>query len=495
MPRASDSQRRGRRGEALLIALFAAILCFQLFVPPSLGMADNGDYARLIGRFSLGPWHPDTPGAYAYLTTAWIYDRPYFWVSDNFSSELLPISGAVLIGWLFNSYHFDVRVLGALHALLWTGCFGAFLLMLRRIEGAGRWAIAIAALFFFTDANYVAFFNSFYMDAAAFLFLAWSVVLWLTLVTAPKSPSLWLFLAFACASALCTMSKSQHVPVCLPLFALGLLAAFSFPRRNRKLGAVALALLIPLGAWAEYASMPPTDSQMPQYAIVFRKILERSHTQASDLVELGLGPEYAPYVGHDRPSLSDANADQAWWNEYLRRTGRGRVLLFHLRHPWRTASMLYWDLKFRAPDRRMQILGKYERDSGYPPQAQAVSFGWWTALRSALFRLAPWHILVWFAAVIAVSARLAVRERGTVARVAILSLALSVMALMEFAVSSLSDAGETERHLFLFHVLTDFTILCAVAWVCRYFDQRRSAILPSGPTAQSEPSRAALSAL
>jgi len=463
---------RGR--EALLIALFAGIVCFELFVPPSLGLADNGDYARLIGRFSLGPWHPDSPGQYAYLTTAWIYDRPYFWVSDNYSSELLPISAAVLIGWLFNSYHFDLRVLGAIHALLWIGCFAVFLLVLRRMQAWSSSAAAIAALLILTDASYVAFCNSFYMDAAAFLFLAWSVVLWLLMITRAR-PSLPLFLAFSVAAALCTMSKSQHAPLALPLFALALIAAFSFEGPKRRLGAIALAAIIPLGAWAEYTSMPSTDAQMPQYAIVFRKILERSRTPATDLGELGLGPEYSPYVGHDRPSLSDPKADQAWWDEFLRRTSRGRVLLFHLRHPWRTASMMYWDLTFRAPDRRMNILGKYERESGYPPQAQAVAFGWWTALRSALFRVAPWHILVWFAVVIAMSARLAVRGRGTLGSVAILSLALSVMALMEFAISSLSDAGETERHLFLFHVLTDFTILCAVAWVSAAFASRRAA--------------------
>lgn len=247
--------------------------------------------------------------------------------------------------------------------------------------------------------------------------------------------------------------------------------------------ALALVLLIPLAGWAEYSNMPATDARMPQYAVVFRKILERSRAPKADLAELGLGPEYERFIGHDRQPLGDVNAEDAWWAEFLRRTSRGRVLMFHLRHPLRTASLIYWDLKVRAPDRRMSILGKYERASGYPPQPQAASFGWWTAFRSALFRWAPWHVLVWFGAVAVVSIRIMIRGWPQ-ARVALLCLMLTGMAVTELAVSSLSDAGETERHLFLFHVLTDFTILCAVVWAAqRVWRDRTPLVQPSGADA------------
>ena len=480
---------RARWIEIGLIACFTAIVCFQVFSPPSLGMADNGDFGRMIGRFALGPWHPEPSDQYSYLTTAWIFEHSYHWVSDNFSSELFPISAAVLIGWFFNSYHFDIRVMGAVHALLWIGCFGAFVVALRPMPGWSRWVTAFAALFVLTDASYVAFFNSFYMDAAAFLFLGWAVAFWL-LTMMRETPSLGAFIGFSIAAALGTMSKSQHALLALPLFALGMVAAFRFPA-PRRFACLALATIIPIAGFAEYASMPAFDARMPQFAIVFWKILARSHSKAADLDELGLPQEYMRYIGSQTPSLSDPKADAAWWDDYLRRVPRGRVLSFELRHPLRTAAMLYWDLKFRAPDRRVLILGKYERDSGYPAQTQAQSFGWWTAFRSTLLHAAPWHILVWFAIVIGASARLAMRG-DVVARVAILNLALAAMAILEFAICSLSDAGETERHLFLFHVLTDFTILCAVAWLSnilsRALDQRYSAMRPSAPTAQSAPS-------
>jgi hypothetical protein len=289
------------------------------------------------------------------------------------------------------------------------------------------------------------------------------------------------------------MSKSQHAPLSIPLFALAVVAAFRF-RGAQRIGAFAIASIVPFAAIAEYASMPAFDARSPQYGLVFGKILARSHNQPADLAELGLSQDYSAFIGRERPALSDPKAEDAWWNEFLGHASRGRVLAFHLQHPLRTAGMMYWDLKFRAPDRSVHILGKYSRASGYPPQTQAQSFGWWMGFRSALFRIAPWHILVWFAVSIIVAARLAMR-RDSAGTVAILNLALCAMAMLEFAISSLSDAGETERHLFLFHVLTDFTILCAIGWLARALAQRNSAIRPSGPTAHTEPSEATLSAL
>jgi hypothetical protein len=484
---------RDRWYEASLVVLFAGCVCFQLFVPPSVGLADNGDFGRLIDRFDLGPADKVDSDQYSYFTTQWIYDPTYHWTSDNFSSELILICGALLIGWTSSTNQFDIRIMGSIHALLWIGCFIALLVAIRPLAPRIRWATAIAGLFILTDASYVTMCNSFYMDTAAFLFLAWAVALWLSMATG-RRPSLGLFWAFSIASALCLMSKSQHAPLGVFLWILAGLAALRFEGRKRKAAAFAISLIIPLGAWTAYRLMPITDARMPQYSVVFRKILESTRTPDEDLRDLGLGPEYARYIARDRDPLPDFASETKWWDDFLGRATRGRVMLFHLRHPWRALAMMYRDLKTHAPDRRLRIVGKYERASGMAPRAQVESFSWWTDFRSALFRFAPWHILVWFAAVCWMSIRLLIRGSGSAeARVAGLCLALAAMALAEFAVSSLSDSGETERHLFLFHVLTDFTILLAVAWLSHRLS-RNSAILPPGPTAQPEPSGAKLTA-
>lgn len=447
----------------MLVLLFASAVSYQLFVPPVIGIADNGDFGRMIGRFDLGPADKTVSDEYQYVTTHWIYDTQYHWVSDDVSSELILVFSALLAGWTSSSSQFDIRWMGAVHAALWVICFVMLLLVLRALPARSRWATAVAALILLTDVSYVSICNSFYRDAATLLFLGLAATLWLLAATRP--PSMPLLIAFSIAAALCGLSKSQHAPLGLFLFGLGVVAARRFDGRQRKTVAFLITLTIPLAAWAEYRLMPEGDNRMPQYGVVFRKILERSRTPSEDLRELGLGTEYAQFIGRGRTQLPDQDAEQRWWREFLGRATRAQVLLFDLRHPWRTAAMLYRDLRVAAADRKLRIFGKYGRESGYPALAQPQSFEWWTDLRSALFRRAPWHILLWFAAVIWISVAWLRRGGAEAKRFALFTLTLAAMALVELLISSLSDSGETERHLFLFHVLTDFTILCGVAWL------------------------------
>ena len=74
---------------------------------------------------------------------------------------------------------------------------------------------------------------------------------------------------------------------------------------------------------------------------------------------------------------------------------------------------------------------------------------------------------------------------------AIIFLGICTMALLEFAFASLADAIETERHLFLFHFMTEITICFAVVWaldgIARKFPRsrrtRQELLAPCGPAA------------
>src|SRR5260370_16643861 len=133
--------------DILLIAVFAACVSFQLLVPPSIGLADNGDSPKMIGRFSLGPENHDTSDGYRYFTARWVYDRNYFWISDNRSSELALIGGAVFISRCFSTQIFDICILGAIHPLFWIPCFSCFLPFFPPSRFQSPYPISISPLF------------------------------------------------------------------------------------------------------------------------------------------------------------------------------------------------------------------------------------------------------------------------------------------------------------------------------------------------------------
>jgi hypothetical protein len=193
-----------------------------------------------------------------------------------------------------------------------------------------------------------------------------------------------------------------------------------------------------------------------------------------DLRELGLSPEYLRYVDYwpGRPS-DDPLANPEWRAEFLSRTDYGRIAMFYAGHPWRALVIIYRALKNRA-SRRQLNLGNYERRYGFPPGAQTKSFCLWWGVRLALSRAAPWHIAVWYAGFLGIAIRLVFR-RGTVPpRLPLFAVLLPAMGLVELAGSSLADTGETDRHLFLFHVITDFTIVLAIVWAAWLFQGKAS---------------------
>jgi hypothetical protein len=454
---------RIRSIEILLVALFAVCVCFQLFVPPSIGLANNGDFGKMVGRFSLAPRSLNTSEEYRYFTAHWVYDRSFQWVSDDRSSELILISAAVLTGWWFSSHVFDIRILGAIQALLWIACFAAFLPLLRRLTGWRRYIAATAALFIFTDVSYVAYCNSFYTDVAALLMLAWAVVVWLRFINGQR-PSASLFVIFVTAAILCVSSKSQHAALSILFYLLAVVAALSFESRLHTRAAIAFSMLIPLAAGITFKVMPDSEKAPAQYAVIFMSILHRSPTPLDDARELGLGQEYLRYVDHwPRNPSDDPMANPEWRALFVSRTNYERIAEFYLRHPWRTLVIVYRVLKERA-GRRRPALGNYERGRGFSPGTRTMSFGWWSALRSALFRVVPWHIVAWYAGVFAIGIRFAIGTATVPRWMPLFAIVLAAMGLMELAVSALADAGETERHLFLFHVITDFTVMLAIAW-------------------------------
>jgi hypothetical protein len=82
-----------------------------------------------------------------------------------------------------------------------------------------------------------------------------------------------------------------------------------------------------------------------------------------------------------------------------------------------------------------------------------------------LFRWWPAHVLVWFAFLLPGALLFALREKDPFRRsLAWTVLGVSVVAAGEFGMASLTDAVETSRHLFLFHIWTDCSFFLALVF-------------------------------
>src|SRR6267143_4961984 len=81
----------------LVLLLIAAAIAYQIFLPPVVGMADNGDFARITGRFDLTNAAPALNGDrfFRYLIVKWKADPAARWVSGFLTSESLLVAAAL----------------------------------------------------------------------------------------------------------------------------------------------------------------------------------------------------------------------------------------------------------------------------------------------------------------------------------------------------------------------------------------------------------------
>ncbi len=373
----------------------------------------------MIGRFGLASPNPHT---WANIELSYEFAPRHFWQPENRSSELLLIAPAVWVAQLGWS-HFDIRVMGIIHGALYCAAFFWW----QRVHRS-PW-VAIAFLLMFTDASYVTYMNSFYTDAGALLFLLLTIVA----AGARNLPAAALF------AMLLVTAKPQHSLLALPL-AAWLILQFPIKRSIAWAGALLAAAL------ASYLAMPYQEKAEPLFTVIFSKV---ALGEPAALSEIGLDSTYAPQIGKFAYNPESPLQDPAWRAEFIRRTSHFKLISYYLRHPLRAIHFIHEDLRTHAPEIRSVSLGNYPSSAGKPPGTLSTAFGYWSAARSWLIRNFPFHIWIWFATALIFS---------IVRRQALLAATLA-MALIELAGCTLADAAETSRHLFLFHALTDLSVL------------------------------------
>lgn len=437
-----------RWSEALLLGLFVGFCSVQILVPPYIGLADNGDFPKVSGRFSCAP--PDEIARnFRYFVANYVFDPKYHWNGQVLSSEIAVAAVPILLVKATGARIFNIRWLGLVHLLIYAAAYYYLLVYLRRFGRFFQIAIGGLALWIFTDVAYVAYFNSFFTDTAALLGLVWMVAAGLHLV--PREPSrraIWLFTA---AAMLFITAKTQHA-------SWGLLPAGLLASRRAFRHA---ALLVAAEAFVIFTTSP-LYSVEGLFNVIFSKLAPQSASPELAVREVGLGQAEFRYIGTNCYAPDSPFTSVQAKLDFNHRTSFGRVAVYWLRHPGEAYQAVRGDLVNKAHDIRPTNLSNFRERDGHPPYALTTRFSSWSSFRAALFRRAPVHIVVWYLFVITGAGVMAFRRqpRGP----AVICLGICAMAVLEFLLATLFDAIETERHLLIFHALTEVTICFAAAW-------------------------------
>jgi hypothetical protein len=466
-----------RRAHALVLAAAlaaaAAILASQLLVPPVVGLADNGDYERVMGY--AGFQHTTTDSAqryFSFLRTKYAVVQPGWFRGSYHSSETILAFAARLAHLTFSGEPlFDIRVLGAIHAVLFLLALAGILHACRGLGVATQAVVAALLVFFFTDVGYAAPFNSFYSQTASLLFLLLTIAAAAEAVRRGGLEGAHLLAYFGCA-LLFVASKPQEAPSALVLGAYGALLGAAAPRRVwRRAGTWLAILLCAFAVWYARHS-PRTLRAATIYQVVFDDILAYSETPEADAAALGLEPGWLRYKDTSPYAPDSPLLDVGFQTRFLERTGFRRILGFYALHPDRLLGRVQragesaWSLR--------PVLGNFERSPEHPEYALSRRFSLWSRLRGTLgaWPLTATALLVGLNLAAALATRGRASESGRLFRDGVV--ALSTLAVLSFAVVALAQAPQdASRSLYSHHAACDLLLVADAGWLVFLASSRR----------------------
>lgn len=445
------------QARALLVSAAAVFLAYQLFLPPVVALADNGDFGKIIGRFGLVA---RVHRVYEFADTTFDFHPERRWKSRFTSSEIPLARSAVFLNSLLSKDGtFDVRMIGAVHASI-------FLLALWLAVPMLNAPVAFAALLFFCDAMYASGLNSFYMDEAAYLFLLLASIFF---VRALQSRAVRDTAAFLICALAVTASKPQHA-------LLGLVFAALTPVLLRPRSAAIAAALLAAASLLMLSKGAPRDYAVNSvYDVVFVRLLPHSRDLPETLRALHLDASYLPLMGKNA-YWGDSRMDDARFNrEFQRRVNFPKLAAFYVTHPRDAWAALLASLDEAV---RPMECGTFDAAAGYPPMTESRAFSTWSSFKRRFFLGHGARLLAAFGAVAAIFLTLLVRARGALPRGSLPGgAALVAMAVIELLIASLGDAMDVARHHTIFFALFDLIALCALALAIRSY----TAVLDSRP--------------
>jgi hypothetical protein len=438
------------------LALAFAIVGYQILMPPVVGLANNGDFGKVIGIFNLtGPIEDEN----AWADTRFEFNpKKHYW-AGYYSSEHILMAAAVAANTLFSKDgYFDLRSIGMIHGSLFLLALYLLWTLLEDAPRPLRIATCAAALFCFTDVMYVSYLNSFYMDVAAWLFLSIAAMLYLRWLRWRRPADA---LCFLVCCAMAVTSKAQHGILGFWLAALVMAAGYPlWPEQRRRIAWSAALLALLSMVWTA-RSAPPEYASRGVFTMAFYRILPLSKNVDRTIRDLGLDESYRRYTGLHSFAEGSPMDDAAFVGEFRNRITYGGLAWFYITHP-RDA---YMALRLSLNEAGMQrpYLGNFDVHTGYPRFHASRTFAFWSDLKKLAFaQRGPRYFFTFLALTAAVGVLLAAQRRSLLPGAVAGAVALIGMAFTALFVASLADAVDIPRHHLLFYALFDMLVVVLV---------------------------------
>ena len=463
---------RFRNMKVEIIAAGAAffILCCILLPRPITGVADNGDFARIMNSTGLRYLSENSDDRYfGYVNRLYETGLGIPFGGGYLSTELPLVLLAVRISKaVTGTTFFDIRFLAAIYILILTSAVYLLVKYRRRASVTAALFSGVLAVLIFCDTGYTAYFNSLYGEPVTFVFLLLMTAAAFALSAAEKQ-ALWLPVLFCAGLLFFAGAKVQNAPAglltalfCLRLAKLDKRTAW---RRISLISAVSVAVVSLLC----FYSISKEIKVCNKYQTVFYGILKGSSDPAGDLAELGMDPSLAVLAGthYFMDSYPVNIRTDAFKAMLMEKVGYGNVAGFYLRHPGR----LLQKLEYAAENgfKLKQGFGNYEKYPGIRYKQTSNVFSFWSNFKQNALPHTLWFVCSFYLLAVTV---LAYEYRRTVhagTRFFIEFMGIILLTgSMQFVLPVIGDGeADLSKHLFLFNLSFDLLFMTGAVYLAQ----------------------------
>ncbi len=453
--------------ETYFCLLLAVLMGGVLFSPNIAGVADNGDFNRVLRPVMMwyqeGLSHAQT--YFNYVMERYDILTPLPLIQPTYlNTHLLVVWLAKTVNVIFCSREiFYIRVLGGVYCclMLWASW-----LIMRGIKTKRLWMnLLLFALyvFIFGDSGHLLYFNSLFAEPTAFVFFLLAAGYLLQMVRA-EQVKLHMAVLFFAALLLFLGAKVQYALLSVLFIPVAYYIARQFTRRKEKLTVWVMLGVTVCASMTLYLIQPAYLDEVTTFDSVFCGIANDPATAGDRLEELGVPREYEVLAGMDGFQAEypiDINS-QEFRENFYDKVGKGTLVKFYLTHfdlLWeqmeRTGKEVYYN--------RPEYLGnRAERYSAERTHYTALS-GYQT-VKNRLFPRNVWFILGFF--LIYFGTLIAATVRGKDSRNRMMMTFLIILIVfcgVQFVLPTVGNGGiDIAKQLYMFNVIFDFLLIYAV---------------------------------
>ncbi|MDP4088285.1 MAG: hypothetical protein Q8930_03300 [Bacillota bacterium] len=465
--------------------LAACVIISVLFKYPQPGVADQGDFDRVMGASGLvlpdqNKNNPDFQRFFNYTVTDYTI-KPYTFI--GFGITLFSTS----MGYLITAIGFLCRILGsdtfktgylaAAYAVLYTFALAVIIKNLNSKNKLLMIMLSLLCLFVFFDGNYLVWFNSLYgepmMLTTLLLYISSLVYYQYHRYVVKSGEKEFRRIVFTFIAAIFFMGSKMQVITALPVIILMQVKIF---RENRELlnrrqfrTLIILSFVLVLYPMELHIVNGAINKDI-EYNSVFYGILKDSKNPRQDLIDMGLNPDMAVEAGKHsyldpKEYTKYAPRTEITEKEFYSKMGSGKLVKFYITHPIR----LIQGMEYTAEHAFFTgtSLGHFSREYSEKPVREFNRFTYWSELRGELLPKNLAFIAFVFLAVFAVSIYTYIKNRGFQEardKVYILWIVMFI-GLIQFPMPFIGNGqADTTKQLYLFNFVFDIMLVVSVCW-------------------------------